>query len=216
MVDHAIHEGAVMTYDEHGATIGLEEVLEPAHALKVEMVGGFVEQEDLRGAQQQLGECDAHLPATGELVGRTPHVLLMEAQAKEHASRLGLDVVTVLGLKACTQTTVLREKVIGARFVRALHLALEGLEALSELCDIGDARHDFLKDAASLHLDGLLLEVSRMGIARKDDLAGIGGLEASDDVHERRLTRSVRTNEGITVTLVDAKRDVREENARTE
>ena len=55
-----------------------------------------------------------------------------------------------------------------------------------------------------------------MGIAREDDLPGIGGLKAGDDVHERRLACPVGTNEGISVALVNAKRDVREEDARTE
>lgn len=216
VVDHAIHEGAVMAYDEYGATIGLEEVLEPAHALEVEVIGGLVKQQNLRCPQEELGKCNAHLPATGELIGRALHILFMKAQAKEHTSCLGLDVVTVLGLEARAQATVLREKVIGARFICALHLALKSLEALSELCDIGDTRHDFLEDAASLHFDGFLLEVSWMSIARKDDLAGIGGLKASDDVHERRLACPVRTDEGIAIALVDAKRDIREENACTE
>ena len=153
-----------MAHDENGAAVALEEVLEPAHALEVEVVGGLVEQEYLRGTQEQLGKRDAHLPASGELVGRTLHVLLVKAEAEEHASRLRLDVVAIPCLEARAQASVFREEAVGTGFVGALHLALEGLEPASHLGDVGDARHDLLQHASTLHLDGLLLEISRMGV----------------------------------------------------
>ncbi len=48
VVNHAVHEGAVMRYDEHSAIIAAQEVLQPAHRLQVQVIGRLVEQEDIR------------------------------------------------------------------------------------------------------------------------------------------------------------------------
>ena len=55
--------------EDDGVRILDEKLLEPVARLEVEVVGRLVEQEDVRPAQQQLGQRDAHLPAAGELAG---------------------------------------------------------------------------------------------------------------------------------------------------
>ena len=110
VVDDGVHEGAVVADHKHGAAIALEEVFQPAHALQVEVVGRLVEQQQVRLAQQQLGQRDAHLPAARKLVGGAGHVRLVEAQAEEHAVRLAFDVVAVASLKARAQGAVLVEQ----------------------------------------------------------------------------------------------------------
>lgn len=44
---------------QDGAGVGAQELLQPQHALGVEVVGGLVEQEEVWLGQQQLAERDA-------------------------------------------------------------------------------------------------------------------------------------------------------------
>ena len=57
--------------DQDDITGIIDEVLfEPLDALGVEMVGGFIEQQDARLLQQQLGQCDAALFAPRQVGDR--------------------------------------------------------------------------------------------------------------------------------------------------
>ena len=58
-----VEEIAVMGDHDHGAGIVAQMMLEPGHALGVEMVGGLVEQEDIRPLEQEAAERDAPLLA---------------------------------------------------------------------------------------------------------------------------------------------------------
>mmetsp|Transcript_23211 Transcript_23211/g.68607 ORF Transcript_23211/g.68607 Transcript_23211/m.68607 type:complete len:519 (-) Transcript_23211:1307-2863(-) len=97
---HLIEEFAVVTDDDHGDVLIPQEILEPLHALQVEMVGRFVQEEDVGFLAQDLPQSDAHLPSAGEhphQVGRLVlreshevHDLLRPTLERVHALRLGL------------------------------------------------------------------------------------------------------------------------------
>ena len=59
------------------------------------MVGRFVQQQQVRLLQKQLGQRQPHLPAAGERLRRTLEVLALEPQALQHRRRLQLDRVSV-------------------------------------------------------------------------------------------------------------------------
>ena len=59
------------------------------------MIGGLVQQQQVRLFEQQLGQRDAHLPAAGEFFGAPGPVLLAEAQAVQHGAHLRFDRVAV-------------------------------------------------------------------------------------------------------------------------
>ena len=62
-----VEEVAVVGDRHHGARKGLEELLEPGHALGVEVVGGLVEQQHVGLLQQQAAERHPAPLATGDL-----------------------------------------------------------------------------------------------------------------------------------------------------
>ena len=59
-----------MRDEDDGVRIGVQVLLEPVARLEIEMVGRLVEQQQVRLAEQQLGQRDPHLPAAGERLGR--------------------------------------------------------------------------------------------------------------------------------------------------
>ena len=85
--DHAVEEIAVVRDEHDGAGITLEVAFEPVDADDVEVVGRFVEQEEVGSPQQELGESHAHAPAAGEGCQGAVEFVGFEAQPREH--RLG-------------------------------------------------------------------------------------------------------------------------------
>ena len=68
--DDRVEEVAVVRDEDDRVRIGAEILLEPVARLEIEVVGRLVEQQQVRTAEQQLGERDAHLPAAGERLAR--------------------------------------------------------------------------------------------------------------------------------------------------
>ena len=82
-----VEEVAIVRHRDHGAGKALQELLEPLHALGVEVVGRLVEQQQVGLRQQQPAERDAALLAAGE------HVDLL--LPRRQAQRVGRDLELV-------------------------------------------------------------------------------------------------------------------------
>ena len=72
-----------MADDDDCARIARDVIFEPQGAFEVEIVGGFVEQEDVRFGEQHRGERDAHAPAAGEFRAGALLVGMGEAEPGE-------------------------------------------------------------------------------------------------------------------------------------
>jgi hypothetical protein len=62
-----VEEVAVVRDGDHGARVLLEEALEPRHRLRVEVVGGLVEQQQVGALEQQPAQRDAAALAARDL-----------------------------------------------------------------------------------------------------------------------------------------------------
>ena len=71
-VDDAVEEIAVVRDEQQRAGIAGEPVLEPQHGIEVEVVGGFVQQQEVRPAHQCLREIEPHPPAAGNPATGSP------------------------------------------------------------------------------------------------------------------------------------------------
>ena len=85
--DAGVEELAVVRDQEQRAAIVAQPGLEPDHRVEVEVVGGLVEQQQVRAAHQRLRQVQAHAPATGEVRHRALDVRLQEAEAVEQRRR---------------------------------------------------------------------------------------------------------------------------------
>ena len=97
--DHAVadgvEEGAVMGDNKQGSGVIAEVGLEPAERLEVEVVGRFVEHEEVGLHDEEAGEVGAHDPATAHGARGTVVVGVAEGEAGENAFGFGLEVVAV-------------------------------------------------------------------------------------------------------------------------
>lgn len=82
-VDDAVEEVPIMRDDDQGAGVTLEPVFQPDDGVQIQMVGRFIEQQEVGRAHQRLCQVEAHTPATGEAGDRLIHLRHGEAQAEQ-------------------------------------------------------------------------------------------------------------------------------------
>ena len=77
-IGHVIDKGTVVTHQHHCPTPRSQQLFEPLDRLNIKVVGGLVEQQHIRTAQQYLGQLDTHAPTARELGGGTVEVGTLE------------------------------------------------------------------------------------------------------------------------------------------
>jgi hypothetical protein len=136
LVDHGLDQLDVMGNDDEPATVGLEEVPEPADRVGVEVVRRFVQQQGVGVGEENPGQLDAAALATGEGVQRLFEHPVRQAETRGDGGGLGLGGVAALGQELGLQTLVLLQRPVadGALAVRHTvlvlpHLAQYGVQA---------------------------------------------------------------------------------------
>ena len=84
LVDCHVEEVAIVRDQDVALGVRSQIVFEPVAGLQVEMVRRLVEQQKIGLLEEQLGERDAHLPATGELFSPPLPVFLAESETAQH------------------------------------------------------------------------------------------------------------------------------------
>ena len=84
---NGVEEFAVVADHDQRAGIALEPGFKPDQRIEVEVVGGFVEQQQVGGAHQRPRQLQAHTPAAGETVHRLAQFGDLEAETEDQ--RLG-------------------------------------------------------------------------------------------------------------------------------
>lgn len=84
---HLVHEVLGVRDDDQGAGPLGQLVLQPDDSLHVQVVGGFVEEQQGGALEQRACECDAHAPPARELFGHFVLHLLREPQPEQDDAR---------------------------------------------------------------------------------------------------------------------------------
>ena len=101
--DHRVEEITVVRDYEQRAGVGLQPALEPQYGVEVEVVGRFVEQQQVRRAHQRAGEVGAHAQAARELRDRPVDVGRSEAESVEQPRCTAARGVRAAVLELCVQ-----------------------------------------------------------------------------------------------------------------
>ena len=107
-----------MRDNDHAARIGLEELLQPDNGFDIEVVGGFVEQQEVGLGEQQFGQHHAHLPASAEGAQGAVQFFPLKAEAFEDALGLALHAAAFHEVQAFVEVgEALQQALIVAAFV---------------------------------------------------------------------------------------------------
>ena len=183
---HPVEELAVVRDQQQGAGVLEQPLLQPQHRVQVEVVGGFVEQQQVAGHHQRARQVQAHPPAAGELADRPVMGLGRESQAVQQASGAGLGVVAaefgqlLVGLGH--RFPVLAE--VGLGFGPD-HLGHDVVAAKHEVDGRVRQRRGFLGDAGDADPVGHV-DVAKVGLdlaAHRREQAGLAGPVAADHAH---------------------------------
>ena len=212
--DDGVEEEAVVRHEDDRVRVGVEVFLEPVARFEIEVVRRLVEQQQVRLAEQQLGERDAHLPAAGKRLGRPGEVGGPEAEALEHRRRLQLDRVAVAMPEAVLQIAVAREHlvVLGLRdrgvaepILDVVHLGFHGEQ-------IAEGARRFVEERPAAVREAVLREVADRQRRGLEDGARVGLVEARHHLEQRRLAGAVGAAQADAFAVGDLPRDVVEED----
>ena len=171
---------------DDGARVLREVLLQPVHRLGVEVVGGLVEEEQVRGLDQQLAERDTALLAAGEVVDGP--VAGRAAQGVHGLLQLGVEVPGVGVVQVLLELAHLVHERVG---VVGRHELGDLVEALELAHDLGGAVLDVLQDGLGLVELRLLHEDADAETGRQERVTVGRLLKARHDLQHRGLTGTV-------------------------
>ena len=189
-----LEKGAIVGNEQHAAGKGAYRVLEPIDGVEIEVIGGFVEEQQIGTADQRARKPHAALPAPGQIT-QTP--LCGQLELAHDPIGLGIDVPTAMGLDVPLQrlqrgqTTVI-EVACGELVVFADQPAV-GLEAAAD---------EFVHTAVARPWQHLL-ELTDLDAAAQADIPAIGLQRTDDESQQRRLARTVSAYEAYALTRAD-------------
>ena len=199
--------------DEDGALVGLDVLLQPDGGVQVQVVGGLVQQQDLRVHQDQAGQVDPGLLAAGQVGKELFPERLLNAQTGADLLQPGLGLIAAPGLEGHLEPVVPGQQVLvspGELVGQLLHLLLHGLQvvegrpkdllhgkARGKDRDLGDEAHALAGGDDHITAVGMLLageDSEESGLARAvpaQDAHPLAGVHLEGEAVEDRLTHLV-------------------------
>ena len=185
---HVVEEVAIVRDRDDRAGVLLQEVLEPRNRLRVEVVGGLVEQQQIGVTEEQAAERDAAALATGErgdvgVAGRKPQRVHRDLER-------AVEVPRVHGVDLVLELTLLRDQLVEVG-VGLPHRRAHRLEAREEIARLGDAVGDVAEHVLGGIEGRFLLEETDRETGSEAGLAGVPVVLAGHDPQQRRLARAI-------------------------
>ena len=199
--DERVEEFAVMRDHQNRAGIIAQIFLKPDERFEVEVVGRFVQQQQVGFHHQQTGQVRAHHPAAAQRLGRTLEVRRAERQSRQDALGFGLELPAVVLVENAEGFVV-----FGGIFWRGFQDALGFGQFRRD--GAGEFQHRLVARRSAL-----LREVADGGCAFERDPAFVSRSLAQDQRKERRFARAVGADQSHSVATVHLKRGVFKKDA---
>ena len=187
---HVVQEVAVVGHGYDSAGEGVQIVFQPLHGLGVQMVCGFVKEQDVRGSEQQAAQGHAAPFATGNL--RDGHVRIGAAQGVHGHFHPGVQIPDVLCIHLFLDLCLALDESVHGIVVHGFRkLCVDLLELLGNGLEGGNTVFHNLAHCAGLVAQRLLLKVAN-GVARGQHCLAVKGIvHAGKDFQKRGLACAV-------------------------
>ena len=206
---HVVQEVAVVRDGQHGAGVLVQELLEPQHGFRVQVVRGLVKQQQVGRLKQQAAQRHAATLAAGQHVDG--HVGVGALQRVHGLGQLAVQVPAVRGVDGVLQLAhLVHERVeVGVGFA---HKRADLVEAGDLRFHIAERQLDVLQNRFVLVKRGLLLQNAH-GVAGGQARVAVADLiDAGHDLEQRGLAHAVRAHHADFRAGVERQRDVVEDD----
>ena len=157
------------------------------------MIGRLIQHEQVGLFQQQAGQGDAHLPATGKLPAGAFEVGLAEPQSEENAFRLVAELVRLQVVEQGGEVTVALEAllVVGGSGIKALQFQFALVQVVAMGLDIAGGRLHLVDDEAVRGNNGHLGKVTNGHVRSLFHGEAVRLLEPVEDLEKGGLAAPV-------------------------
>ena len=209
---HVVKEVTVVGDGQDGTWVRLEVALQPVDGLGVQVVGGLVEEQQVRLLDEELAQGDATTLTTGEHVDRG--VAGRALQGIHRLLEAGVDVPGVGVVELGLQLAHLGHEGVEVG-VRVGHLGRNLLEPCELRLDVADGLLDVLANRLVLGERGLLEQDPDCGSLGEVGVTVVRLVEPSHQLEHRRLTSAVRSDNTNLGAREERQRDIVENNLVT-
>jgi hypothetical protein len=215
---HPVQEVTIVGDDDERPLPPVEEPLQPADRLEVQVVRGLVQEEQVGRREEKAREGDAHPPAPRQIRERTVEARLGNAEPREDRTGLRLDPVPPQRLEPVAEIAVRRRELRELRIVGAErgHRVLLLLEPLLHEPDLGEPVEHRGQDAPGADGLDLLGQVADPNRPRAMDRSLVLRVLARQDAQDRGFPGAVRSDEPEANPARDHPRQPVEQDARAE
>ena len=165
------------------------------------MVGGLVQQEDLRVHQDEPGQVDAGLLPAGEIGEGLGPELLFDAQAGAHLFQSRLDLIAAAGLKGHLEAVI----AVQQGPVRPGQLLGQGVELPLHGPQLVKGGPEHVLHGEPRRVDRDLGDEAHAPPGGDDDVAAVRPLLAGEDAEEGGLPRAVAAQDAHPLTGIHLK-----------
>ena len=203
-----VQEIPVVGDDEHRALVVRKPGFQPGDGVHVQMVGGLVQNDQVRTRQEKTAQGDAGLLAAGEGGNLFGKFFLRKAESFQHAGHFAAAAVAVHLLKAVGEPGVFFHQGIQVCAGDLLHLKLAGADFLFQ-------KEHLLFRLKHLVVDGLiafhlrvLRQIAEAYVLSPDNDPFVRLQLPGEDAKQRGLSRSVDADDGGFFVIFYMKRAV--------
>ena len=203
-VDHAVEQPAIVGDEDNAAAefVG-EEVLEPAAADDVEVVGGLVEKKQVGAGKQQPREAEARPLSARKRRNREVEVVVGEAEAVQRGVDLVINRIAARGLDCAIERHLTAHELFEFIGLGGTHALVDAFEFLLELVDGGECFGGGATQSFVWWKPRILLEVADADGARDLNFAVVRLDRAGDEFEQRALAATIATDQANALTLVN-------------
>ena len=199
-----VNKVAVMGNGKHRALKGLDVVFQPFHAVKIQVVGGFVQQQNVCLFQQKPSKVHSGFFSAGEAGKLLTALLLGNAQTIADFVHLHIHLIAAASLKAAAQPIIFPQ--LALRCPR-LHHIFQLAHFLLHLLQFPIGRAQYILHIVALRENGNLGNQPQAFIGIDIDLALIIINFLCQNAKQRGLTAAVAPQNGDPLALLDFKRE---------
>ena len=199
MADGAVQQVAIMADDDDGMGIALQIAFQPQRAFKIQIVGRFVQQQQVGLREQHPRQRHPHPPAAGIVAGRPALILGREAEPLQDGGSAGLGRPGVdIGQPGLDFGDA---GGVGGVFGLGQKAGAFGIGGQHRVQNAGRGPRRLLRDAADA------------GAGRQADGAAVQMQLVPDQLEQRRLAGAVRADKADLVAAGNGRRGVLEQRA---